>query len=861
MGSSTLDYTKGALIYFQQGLDEQAVKERTDITIKMAHVTESTAEEVSDYMTAIWNNFAKGGERLEYFADVLAKLGAETASSSEEISQGLEKFASVANAVGLSYDYAAAALATVTATTRQSADVVGTAFKTLFARIQDLELGDEGTVSIGKYSEALEKFDIHVLDSQGNLKDMNLILDEMGTKWQIMSDAQKVALAQNVAGVRQYTQLMALMENWDFFKQNVDSARNATGALQKQQEIYLESVEAHLEKLNTEWERTYNTLFDKNATNALVDSLSAVIKQFNDFIEGLGGGLKALSFIGLQIANIFNKQIGRAIERQIENFELWKRNRDSLKMKAEVIGDQKSFASQQTMNEVSIAHVAKGENVSTGALSKEAGIAERLLNIRRALSTEQYKELTALQQQIGLEQTQLDNINNYNNKYKESSTTLQSNKEYYEEELEQQEKILTYLELGTKTQAKQGNEVARVNEIMEEINSENSQMSEMLAGMGPEQEQILTTIQNEELSDEQIAQLIEKQKGLIEEQKGKIEETNSAIQAKQAIEDGTNIKLQEQINKKEQIILATEKQAQRELMIQKTIAITTGLMQAMVSLVGGITTALNQNSSASEKANGYWSAAVGTVSSIANMLLPGSGIIVQGLGAIGKGILESTGLWEDFENHFKSTNERLEELNKQMSEFKKKQEDAMSDLKDKNSAEEYFKSIQDRFEYLQRLAEKGLLPDDLQSEYEGYLNKVQQYNQDIVISYDAQGRMITKNNKAIQETIDKLQEENKLLLSQTYGGENWTEYAEQQENDYNSKRKLWEKTQENYRSQLYDTTRGHGVNGRQIIGEWGIRDFISNADTDTLLRFAGTNNSYAENFSKIFNPDDWENDT
>ena len=37
-----------------------------------------------------------------------------------------------ANTVGLSFDYAAAALATVTATTRQSANVVGNSFKTLF---------------------------------------------------------------------------------------------------------------------------------------------------------------------------------------------------------------------------------------------------------------------------------------------------------------------------------------------------------------------------------------------------------------------------------------------------------------------------------------------------------------------------------------------------------------------------------------------------------------------------------------------------------------------------------------------------------------------------------------------------------
>jgi TP901 family phage tail tape measure protein len=123
------------LIYFQQGLTEKQVKERTDITIKMANVTGQSVSEVSDQLTAVWNNFDNGTQSLEYYADVMTALGAATASSTEEISQGLNKFAAVAETVGLSYEYAAAALATVTATTRQSADVVGTAFKTLFARI------------------------------------------------------------------------------------------------------------------------------------------------------------------------------------------------------------------------------------------------------------------------------------------------------------------------------------------------------------------------------------------------------------------------------------------------------------------------------------------------------------------------------------------------------------------------------------------------------------------------------------------------------------------------------------------------------------------------------------------------------
>ena len=53
MGATTLDYTQGALIYYQQGLDADEVKKRTDITLKMSNVTRQSAEEVSGYMTAI----------------------------------------------------------------------------------------------------------------------------------------------------------------------------------------------------------------------------------------------------------------------------------------------------------------------------------------------------------------------------------------------------------------------------------------------------------------------------------------------------------------------------------------------------------------------------------------------------------------------------------------------------------------------------------------------------------------------------------------------------------------------------------------------------------------------------------------
>ena len=165
-------------------LQGDEVTERAEVTTKLANVMGTSASEVSDYMTAIWNNFAEGSDNLEYFADVLANLGANTASSSEEIATGMEKFASVANTTGLSYETAAASLATVVAQTRQSADTIGTSFKTIFARLEDLEQGktlDDDT-TLGSYSQALEKIGVNIKDAEGNIKDLDTILEETGTQ-------------------------------------------------------------------------------------------------------------------------------------------------------------------------------------------------------------------------------------------------------------------------------------------------------------------------------------------------------------------------------------------------------------------------------------------------------------------------------------------------------------------------------------------------------------------------------------------------------------------------------------------------------------------------------------------------------
>lgn len=315
LSTTTVEYTNASLIYYQQGLNDQQVKERTDTTIKLANVARQSVEETSDQLTAIWNNYATEGENLERYADVMTALGAATASSTAEIAGGLEKFSSIADMIGLSFDYAASALATITATTRQSEEVVGTALKTIFARIQGLNLGetlDDGT-TLNKYSEALNKVGISIFDQTGNLKEMDNILDEIGQKWDILSKDQQIALAQTVAGVRQYNQLVALMDNWDFMQENLSIAQNATGALSKQADIYAESWEAARDRVKAAAENIYDSILNDDFFITILNNVEGLLNIFSKLVDSAGGLKGVIAALGVVLTSVFSQQLANSI--------------------------------------------------------------------------------------------------------------------------------------------------------------------------------------------------------------------------------------------------------------------------------------------------------------------------------------------------------------------------------------------------------------------------------------------------------------------------------------------------------------------------------------------------------------------
>ena len=417
LSTTTVDYTDAALIYYQQGLSEQEVLDRTETTIKMANAAGVSAQTASDQLTAVWNNFYDGSKSLEYYADVMVRLGADTASSTDEISEGIQQFASVADTVGLSYEYAASALATVTATTRESANTVGTAFRTLFARIQGLNLGetlDDGT-TLNKYSQALEKVGIDIFDVNGEIKSMDTLLDEMGAKWNTLSNDQQIALAQTVAGVRQYTRLIALMDNWDFFQENLASAYGSEGSLQEQADIYAESWEAARDRVTAAAEDIYDSVFNPDLFIAIDDTITPLLGGIADVTDALGGLPGILNIVGSFMTSAFSDKISKSIRDMAYNINLLRGNITKIQndMRTDAGNIALSLARDSARAASSNSNIAteQGYTIAKTQIQSEDIMLQNTLSSQARLMTEEqqkqlsaYKDIITQIKLIGLEQ-------------------------------------------------------------------------------------------------------------------------------------------------------------------------------------------------------------------------------------------------------------------------------------------------------------------------------------------------------------------------------------------------------------------------------------------------------------------------
>ena len=315
LGRSTLDYTKASLTFYQQGLNEEDVQARTEATLKAQNIT-GAGSQMADYLTAVWNGYKVANEEAEVYVDKLAAVADSSASDMSQLAIAMSKVASTASTMGVDVDQLNAQIATVVATTRQAPESVGTAFKTIYTRMNDIKAGsDEAEISLGRYSGKMAELGFNVLDATGNLRDTGQVMEEIGDRWEDLTREQQVYLAQTMGGQRQVNQLMALFDNWTTYSELLNTSLESEGTLTEKNARYMESLGAKMEQLGAAGERVKASLVTADMINPVLTGLTGATNLLGLFIESIGGGTSAL----LGLASGMMAAFGPAISREINN--------------------------------------------------------------------------------------------------------------------------------------------------------------------------------------------------------------------------------------------------------------------------------------------------------------------------------------------------------------------------------------------------------------------------------------------------------------------------------------------------------------------------------------------------------------
>ena len=315
LGRSTLDYTKASLTFYQQGLNEEDVQARTEATLKAQNIT-GAGSQMADYLTAVWNGYKVANEEAELYVDKLAAVADSSASDMSQLAIAMSKVASTASTMGVDVDQLNAQIATVVATTRQAPESVGTAFKTIYTRMNDIKTGsDEAEISLGRYSGKMAELGFNVLDATGHLRDTGQVMEEIGGRWQDLTREQQIYLAQTMGGQRQVNQLMALFDNWTTYSELLNTSLESEGTLTEKNARYMESLGAKMEQLGAAGERVKASLVTADMINPILTGLTGATNLLGLFIESIGGGTSAL----LGLASGMMAAFGPAISREINN--------------------------------------------------------------------------------------------------------------------------------------------------------------------------------------------------------------------------------------------------------------------------------------------------------------------------------------------------------------------------------------------------------------------------------------------------------------------------------------------------------------------------------------------------------------
>lgn len=302
LGAITTEVTSGADTWLRSGKSLAETNMLIKDTMVLSKNAKMSSEDSSKVLTATLNGFQLAADQASHVNDILSSIDLESSSDAGGIGTALTKTASMAHNAGLSLEKTAASIATIKEVTQDSDESIGTSFKSLLSRMNQIKAGKfidaETGEALNDTEKVLKAVGINMRDVNGQFLDAETIIDNVGKKWLMFDRNTQKAIATAMSGAYQYNKLISLFDNYNKVLSLTETAQNSNGvALQKFNDAYLNSLEAKKKSLQASFESLSVNLISKESISGIMEATQSVI-EFLDHTNLLKTALTGLAVGG-----------------------------------------------------------------------------------------------------------------------------------------------------------------------------------------------------------------------------------------------------------------------------------------------------------------------------------------------------------------------------------------------------------------------------------------------------------------------------------------------------------------------------------------------------------------------------------
>ena len=284
-GVTTKNVLEVQNLYYHQGRDMADVNKLTAQTLTLAKITGLDFERATSELTAALNAYNIAAEDAVEVTDSIAALDANAAISSEELMTALTKTASIAANAGMSLQSTEVFLTKMIETTREAPENLGTALKTIIARFGEVKQQVDGEdielIDINRVDTALKTIGISLLDTAGQIRDLDDVFYELSAKWDGLDRNTQRYIATIAAGSRQQSRFIAMLEDYDRTLELTEIAQDSAGTGADQLAKSMESIESSINKLKSSWQEFYSYFISNEMIKGVVDLGNAILGVLN----------------------------------------------------------------------------------------------------------------------------------------------------------------------------------------------------------------------------------------------------------------------------------------------------------------------------------------------------------------------------------------------------------------------------------------------------------------------------------------------------------------------------------------------------------------------------------------------------